>query len=119
MKLTAQFVDVPDLSADDRRDMLRLMGRHYDNVCPQAFVADLSEKRWVIVVRYRGGQMQGFCAKASPTPRPSVASTRTFTFLWNATRGTSPATNCVASPGYRAKISRKRRIVSCDRRNSA
>lgn len=60
MKLTGEVVEVPDLSADDRGEMLDLMNRHYHDVCPRAFAVDLAEKQWVIVVRDSRRQMQGF-----------------------------------------------------------
>jgi hypothetical protein len=60
MKLTGEVVEVADLSADDRGEMLDLMNRHYHNVCPRAFAVDLAEKQWVIVVRDDRGRMQGF-----------------------------------------------------------
>ena len=60
MKLIGRLTDVADLSPNDRREMLRLMDQHYENVSPEAFEADLLEKRWVIQVRDSDGLMQGF-----------------------------------------------------------
>lgn len=51
MQLEHQIVPVVAISAADRQDMLDLMVRHYENVCPQAFAADLTEKQWVILIR--------------------------------------------------------------------
>ncbi|MEX0678679.1 MAG: hypothetical protein WD063_16485 [Pirellulales bacterium] len=50
MKLIRQLARVAGLSSDEQRQMLALMDRHYKNVCPAAFEADLSEKQWVIQV---------------------------------------------------------------------
>jgi len=48
MRLRSNIANVSDLKIGDRQQMLLLMQRHYDNVCPQAFEADLNQKRWVI-----------------------------------------------------------------------
>ena len=50
MGLCARIVDIAEISARDRQKMLELMGRHYFNVVPSAFDADLAEKQWVIQV---------------------------------------------------------------------
>ena len=60
MKTSGRFVDICDLSSDDRRQMLQLMERHYLNVVPAEFETDLTEKQWVIQVRGPHGELCGF-----------------------------------------------------------
>jgi hypothetical protein len=50
MKLTGKLVPVAALTARQRGQMYELMDRHYDNVSPEVFAADLAEKRWVILL---------------------------------------------------------------------
>ena len=52
MGLVAQLVDANALTPALREEMFALMDEHYDNVQRETFVADLSEKQWVIVVRH-------------------------------------------------------------------
>jgi hypothetical protein len=51
MRLTAQLVDVADVTPPQREEMFVLMHAHYANVHRPVFEADLAEKRWVILVR--------------------------------------------------------------------
>lgn len=61
MKLISRLISVCDLSPSDRIQMLSLMQRHYDNVCPQAFESDLNRKRWVIqLLEPKAGELCGF-----------------------------------------------------------
>ena len=50
MSLVGQLLPVTELTAGQRRRMYELMDRHYANVRPDAFEADLAEKRWVILL---------------------------------------------------------------------
>jgi len=54
MKLTAELVEVSQLSAEQRDAMFALMDRHYVNVRRSIFDADLDEKQWVILVSEPG-----------------------------------------------------------------
>lgn len=60
MRLSARLTPVAELSSEQREAMLALMHRHYDNVRPEAFFADLSEKLWAILVRDPDGTLRGF-----------------------------------------------------------
>jgi hypothetical protein len=61
MRLQCNIANVCELKVGDRRQMLLLMQRHYDNVCPQAFEADLNQKRWVIqLLEPQSGELCGF-----------------------------------------------------------
>ncbi len=61
MRLRSCIANVSDLKAADRQQMLSLMQRHYDNVCPQAFETDLNEKEWVIqLLNPQSGELCGF-----------------------------------------------------------
>lgn len=51
MRLLSEIIAVDRLSVADRRVMLDLMQRHYENLRPDRFFADLSQKQVVIVVR--------------------------------------------------------------------
>jgi hypothetical protein len=51
MRLTAQLVDVADVTQPQRDEMFALMDDHYANVHRHVFEADLAEKRWVILIR--------------------------------------------------------------------
>lgn len=59
MALTGRLVEVSDLSAEDRLQMLSLMQRHYEHVSPAVFHSDLNEKQWVIQVSH-AGELCGF-----------------------------------------------------------
>jgi hypothetical protein len=48
MKLKGRLVPAADVSRAQRDVMFALMDRHYENVDPAAFAADLAEKDWVI-----------------------------------------------------------------------
>src|SRR6266404_3447427 len=50
MKLVGKLVPVAALSSRQRSQMYELMDRHYANVSPEVFAADLAEKRWVILL---------------------------------------------------------------------
>jgi hypothetical protein len=50
MKLHGRLVPVAALDRPQRDAMLALMDRHYDNVRPAGFAADLAEKQWVILL---------------------------------------------------------------------
>src|ERR1700722_2157889 len=50
MRLSGRLLAVSDLSVADRDSMLDLMQRHYVQVEPSRFLADLAEKHWVIQV---------------------------------------------------------------------
>ncbi len=50
MKLNGRLVSRDQLHEDKRAELLCLMQRHYDNVVPKLFEADLAEKKWVILV---------------------------------------------------------------------
>ncbi len=50
MKLTAELIAVPDISDDQRDEMLVLMNRYYEGVNRETFHADLDEKQWVIYI---------------------------------------------------------------------
>jgi hypothetical protein len=50
MKLLGKLVSVAVLSSRQRNQMYALMDRHYINVSPEVFAADLAEKRWVILL---------------------------------------------------------------------
>ena len=61
MRLQCNIASVSDLKIGDRQKMLSLMQRHYDNVCPQVFQADLNQKRWVIqLLEPQSGELCGF-----------------------------------------------------------
>jgi hypothetical protein len=60
MALNGELIEVADLTLGDRSQMLALMERHYQNVSPKAFHADLDEKQWVIHVRDAQGELCGF-----------------------------------------------------------
>jgi hypothetical protein len=61
MRLTADLVDVADVTPPQREAMFALMTAHYAEVGRAAFEADLAEKRWVIRVRDPGsGRLCGF-----------------------------------------------------------
>jgi hypothetical protein len=50
MKLNAHLVPIEGVDRWMRDAMFALMDRHYENVAPGAFAADLDEKDWVIVL---------------------------------------------------------------------
>jgi hypothetical protein len=50
MKLKGRLVQVKALTGSQRDAMLALMHRHYENVNPASFAADLAEKQWVILL---------------------------------------------------------------------
>jgi hypothetical protein len=50
MKLKARLVSMTAVTKQQREAMWALMDRHYENVDPLIFVADLAEKRWVILL---------------------------------------------------------------------
>jgi hypothetical protein len=60
MRLRGQLLKVCGLSDNDRQAMLALMERHYADVCPERFAADLKEKDWVIALYDRAQELQGF-----------------------------------------------------------
>jgi hypothetical protein len=61
MRLTAELVDVVDVTPPQREEMFALMRDHYANVHRHPFETDLAEKRWVILVRDAGTQrLRGF-----------------------------------------------------------
>jgi hypothetical protein len=61
MKLVARLMATPDLSIQQRDEMLALMDRHYANVRRDVFESDLEEKPWVILINEpRNGDLCGF-----------------------------------------------------------
>jgi hypothetical protein len=59
--LTANVIAIPDLSSDQRDEMLDLMNRYYEGVDREYFHADLDEKHWVIhIVDRVTGHLCGF-----------------------------------------------------------
>src|SRR5688572_29112890 len=80
MRLTARLTPLAEVSGDERVDMLALMRRHYDNVRPEAFFADLDEKRWVILVRDPAG---GLCGFSTQTMLHGAAEGRPFRALFS------------------------------------
>lgn len=61
MRLIGQLESAADLSPAQRDRLFALMEQHYVNVSRQTFEADLSEKKWVILVREPGsGEICGF-----------------------------------------------------------
>jgi len=60
MRLTGEILSQTRLTDKQRREMLALMIRHYDNVQADVFLTDLAEKDWVIVLYDRGGSLCGF-----------------------------------------------------------
>jgi hypothetical protein len=54
MKLDGRLIAVAELVPADREEMFALMDRYYEQVCRDAFEADLDEKRWVIQIRAEG-----------------------------------------------------------------
>lgn len=61
MKLDGQLVSIEELTLNHRRQMFALMQRHFVNVRPQVFEADLEEKQCVIqVFDPATGQLCGF-----------------------------------------------------------
>jgi hypothetical protein len=65
MKLTAQLVDVTDVTPPQREEMFALMHDHYANVRRHVFEADLADKRWVILVR--DAASDGLCGFSTQT----------------------------------------------------
>ena len=51
VRLSSEIIDCERLTVANRAAMLELMQRHYDNVQPDRFFADLENKQWVILVR--------------------------------------------------------------------
>lgn len=51
MRLTAELVNVGEITSAQRDEMFTLMEQHYANLHRPRFDADLTEKRWVILVR--------------------------------------------------------------------
>ena len=61
MRLDSRLVLTQHVTPAERRQMLNLMERHYENVLPEAFHADLDEKQWVIqVFEPASGELCGF-----------------------------------------------------------
>ncbi len=50
MSLAGQLSPVAELTAGQRQRMYELMDRHYANVRPEVFEADLAEKQWAILL---------------------------------------------------------------------
>ena len=50
MKLAGRVIKITDLTNDNIDQMFRLMQAHYDNVSKEAFLSDLSEKDWSILL---------------------------------------------------------------------
>src|SRR5688572_15306387 len=50
MRLEGRLANVTDLSGAEREAMFALMDRHYENVNPATFAADLVAKSWVILL---------------------------------------------------------------------
>lgn len=57
--LSSHVVPAAGLDATTREAMYRLLDRHYANVTPEGFAADLAEKDWVILLR-AGASLAGF-----------------------------------------------------------
>jgi hypothetical protein len=51
MKLIAKLVEVAEVTPRQRDEMFASMDHHYDNVHRHLFEADLTQKRWVILIR--------------------------------------------------------------------
>jgi hypothetical protein len=61
MRLNARLVDVAQVTPPERDEMFALMDDHYTNVHRSVFDADLSEKRWVILIHDPAtGRLCGF-----------------------------------------------------------
>lgn len=59
MSRHARIVPVIDLRSGERAAMLALMQRHFEGVTPDAFAADLADKRWAILLE-DSGSIYGF-----------------------------------------------------------
>ncbi|OGV67547.1 MAG: hypothetical protein A3K19_13370 [Lentisphaerae bacterium RIFOXYB12_FULL_65_16] len=64
MPLSTYIVRQEWLTESDRAAMLALHGRHYGNVRPERFMADLAAKEWVILLRGPSGALVGFSTQA-------------------------------------------------------
>ncbi|MBT8338716.1 MAG: hypothetical protein KJP07_01765 [Desulfatitalea sp.] len=60
MRLDAKIVEIQDISIIDRKEMYELMALYYDNVTAANFYKDLSEKRWVLMMRDKCNRIMGF-----------------------------------------------------------
>lgn len=58
--IAAAIRPVPQLADTEREAMLDLHCRHYANVSPRQFAADLADKHWVIELREGQGRLVGF-----------------------------------------------------------
>jgi hypothetical protein len=65
MRLMAKLVRMADVTSWQRDEMFRLMDEHYANVHRRVFDADLTEKRWVILLREaKTDRLRGFSTQA-------------------------------------------------------
>lgn len=60
MKLTGKIRAVSTLSAQEKERMFALMTAHYENVAPEKFLRDLSEKDGALILQDDSGTIQGF-----------------------------------------------------------
>ncbi len=61
MRLIGSVTTPKELTETQRDRMYELMAAHFDNVARDTFESDLSEKRWVVLLRDRVlGEIQGF-----------------------------------------------------------
>ncbi|GAK53251.1 hypothetical protein U14_04516 [Candidatus Moduliflexus flocculans] len=60
MKLTGAIRNISTLSSQEKERMFALMTAHYENVAPEKFLRDLSEKDGVLVFQDDDGEIQGF-----------------------------------------------------------
>ncbi|MGI8911319.1 MAG: hypothetical protein ACR2JR_12325 [Rubrobacteraceae bacterium] len=58
--LSGEIRRVPDLSPDEREEMLSLLAHYFENVSRTTFERDLSEKEWCILLTDGSGRIKGF-----------------------------------------------------------
>lgn len=58
--MRARVVPVPDLTAGERRAMLRLLDRHFAGVTREGFAEDLGAKNWALLLEEGSGALVGF-----------------------------------------------------------
>jgi hypothetical protein len=74
VKLIGRLLSVDEVTRAQRGAMFTLMNRYYEGVCREVFEADLEEKRWIIQILDRRGELCGFSTQtlleASVSGRP-------------------------------------------------
>ncbi|MEM1252842.1 MAG: hypothetical protein AAGI69_10440 [Cyanobacteria bacterium P01_H01_bin.21] len=56
----SQLVSIPTLEPDDRESMYRLLEHHFSGVTAITFASDLASKNWVLLIKNKAGQLNGF-----------------------------------------------------------